>query len=192
MLEHVECAEMPEYRRTRVEGGTYFFTVVTHRRQPVLILAGSLDAMKDVFRNVVQKRPFRVDAWVVLPDHLHCIWTMPEGDSDYPVRWAMVKKELTKQLGWSVGVDIAPSPSRQRRREGTLWQRRYWEHQIRDEKDYRAHVDYIHFNPVKHGLAKAPGDWTRSSFEGWVTRGAYEEHWGSDGAVVFPEGFAGE
>jgi putative transposase len=104
----------------------------------------------------------------------------------------LVKKELTKRLGPYTGAGTAPSPSRQRHREGTLWQRRFWEHQIRDEQDYRAHVEYIHFNPVKHGLATRPGDWHCSSFKRWVARGLYEEDWGGDGAVVFPEGVAGE
>ena len=117
---------------------------------------------------------------------------MPEGDSDYSLRWAMVKKELTKRLGPSFAPGIAPGPSRQRRREGTLWQRRFWEHQARDDQDYRAHVEYIHFNPVKHGLAKAPTDWSCSSFMRWVARGVYEEDWGSSRTVAFPEGFAGE
>jgi putative transposase len=155
---------MPEYRRARIEGATYFFTVVTHRRRPVLCLPESLDAMKDVVRKVAETRPFQIDAWVVLPDHLHCVWTMPEGDCNYS----------------------------ERHREGTLWQRRFWEHQIRDEQDYCAHVEYIHFNPVKHGLATRPGDWHSSSFKRWVARGLYEEDWGGDGAIVFPEGVAGE
>jgi len=192
MSEHVKCAAMPQYRRAKAEGATYFFTVVTHRRRPVLCLPESLDAMKDVVRKVAQTRPFQIDAWVVLPDHLHCVWAMPEGDSDYSVRWALVKKELTKRLGPCIGPDTTPSLSRQRHREGVLWQRRFWEHQIRDEHDYRAHVEYIHFNPVKHGLATRPRDWRCSSFKDWVSRGVYEEDWGGDGGVVIPEGFAGE
>jgi putative transposase len=183
---------MPQYRRAKAEGATYFFTVVTHRRQPVLCLPETLDAMEAVFRDVAARRPFRVDAWVVLPDHMHCVWTMPDGDSDYSVRWSIFKKEMTKRLSASLVTEIAASPSRQRRREGTLWQRRFWEHQIRDESDYRAHVEYIHFNPVKHGLARAPADWPCSSFMRWVTQGAYEDDWGGSNAVVFPEGFVAE
>jgi putative transposase len=183
---------MPEYRRAKIEGATYFFTVVTYQRQPVLCLPESIDAMRDVIRNVAQRHPFQSDAWVVLPDHLHFVWTLPEGDSNYSMRWAMVKKELTKRLSPSIGADTAPSRSRQRHREGTLWQRRFWEHQIRDEQEYRAHVDYIHFNPVKHSLVGSPKEWRCSSFHRWVARGAYEEDWGCDGEVVFPGGFAGE
>jgi len=183
---------MPQYRRAKAEGAAYFFTVVTHRRQPVLCLPQTLGTMRAVFRDVAQRRPFRADAWVVLPDHLHCVWTMPPGDSDYSVRWSMFKKEMTKRLGPSLAANVAPSSSRQRRREGTLWQRRFWEHQIRDERDYRAHVEYIHFNPVKHGLVAAPSDWRYSSLMRWVARGVYEEDWGGDGKIAFPQGFAGE
>jgi len=183
---------MPEYRRTRAKGATYFFTVVTYWRQPVLCLPESLDAMKDVMRNVAERYPFQTDAWVVLPDHLHFVWTLPEGDSNYSMRWAVVKKELTKRLSSSIRADGAPSRSRQRRREGMLWQRRFWEHRIRDEQDYRTHMDYIHFNPVKHGLAASPKDWRCSSFRRWVARGAYEEDWGCDGAVAFPDHVGGE
>ena len=183
---------MPEYRRARIEGATYFFTVVTYRRQPILCLPESLNAIRDVIGNVAQRHPFQADARVVLPDHMHFVWTMPEGDSNYSVRCSMVKKELTKRLSASIGTDTAQSRSRQRHREGTLWQRRFWEHQIRDEQDYRAHVDYIHFNPVKHGLVGSPKDWLCSSFNRWVSLGAYEEDWGCGGVVVFPEGVGGE
>lgn len=192
MSEHVKCAATPQYRRAKAEGATYCFTVVAHRRRPVLCLPESLDAVKYVFRNVAQGRPFRVDAWVVLPDHLHCVWAMPEGDSDYSVRWSLVKKELTKRLGPYIGPDTTPSLSRQRNREGTLWQRRFWEHQIRDEHGYRAHVESIHFNPAKHGLATRPRDWRCSSFKDWVSRGVYEKDRGGDGAVVFSEGIVVE
>jgi putative transposase len=183
---------MPEYRRTRIEGATYFFTVVTFRRQPILCLPESLDAMRDVITDVAQRHPFQADAWVVLPDHMHFVWTLPEGDSNYSVRWAIVKKELTKRLSSSIGTDNARTQSRQHHREGTVWQRRFWEHQIRDEQDFRAHVDYIHFNPVKHGLVGSPNEWRCSSFHGWVAQGAYEEDWGGDGGVMFPEDVGGE
>ncbi len=183
---------MPDYRRTRIEGATYFFTVVTYRRQPVLCLPESLDAMKDIMSMLAERYPFRTDAWVVLPDHLHFVWTLPEGDSAYSVRWAMFKKEMTKRLSSSVRTDAAPSCSRQRHREGTVWQRRLWEHQIRDEQDYRTHMAYVHFNPVKHGLAGSPKDWRCSSFHRWVVLGAYEEDWRCDGVVVFPDGVGGE
>ena len=184
---------MPEYRRTRVKGATYFFTVVTYQRRPVLCLPESLDAMTDVISNVAERHPFHTDAWVVLPDHMHFVWTLPEGDSNYSLRWAVVKKEVTKQLGPSMmDADTARSQSRRRHREGTLWQRRFWEHQIRDEQDYQTHVDYIHFNPVKHGLTGSPKGWRCSSFHRWVALGAYEKDWGCDGAVVFPDGVGGE
>jgi len=178
---------VPEYRRSRAEGATYFFTVVTYRRQSILCLAKSLEALRDVFKNTAERRPFQVDAWVVLPDHLHFIWSLPEGDSDYSTRWAIIKKELTKRLRTLVDADVVSTRSRVRHREGLVWQRRFWEHQIRDERDYRAHVDYIHFNPVKHGCVRTPKDWPFSSFPEWVARGAYKESWGGDGSVELPD-----
>jgi putative transposase len=139
--------------------------------------------MRGVFGNVADRLPFQTDAWVILPDHMHVVWTLPEGDSDYSTRWAIVKKELTKQLRSLVDTDAASTSSRVLHRDGTVWQRRFWEHQIRDEPDYRVHLDYIHFNPVKHGLVEIPKDWQCSSFHKWVALGAYEEEWGSDGAI---------
>jgi len=140
--------------------------------------------MRKVFRAVADRLPFETDAWVILPDHMHAVWTLPEGDSDYSTRWAMVKKEMAKHLRSLVEANQVTSGSRMRHRDGTIWQRRFWEHQIRDEPDYRAHLDYIHFNSVKHGLAGAPKDWQYSSFRNWVALGAYDENWGSDGAIT--------
>jgi putative transposase len=148
--------------------------------------------MRGVFRDVADRRPFQTDAWVILPDHMHVVWTLPEGDSDYSTRWAIVKKELTKHLRSLVDTDSASTSSRVRRRDGAVWQRRFWEHQIRDEADYRTHLDYIHFNPVKHGLAANPRDWRYSSFRKWVALGAYEENWGSEGTVELPQNIGQE
>ena len=148
--------------------------------------------MRGVFRDVADRRPFQTDAWVILPDHMHVVWTLPEGDSDYSSRWAIVKKELTKHLRSLVDTNPASTSSRVRHRDGAVWQRRFWEHQIRDEPDYRTHLDYIHFNPVKHGFAANPKDWQYSSFRKLVALGAYEEEWGSDGNVRFPQAIGGE
>lgn len=183
---------MPEYRRLRTKGASYFFTVVTHQRQPILCLPKSLEAMRGVFRDVADRRPFQTDAWVILPDHMHVVWTLPEGDSDYSSRWAIVKKELTKHLRSVVDTNPASTSSRVRHRDGAVWQRRFWEHQIRDERDCRAHLDYIHFNPVKHGLARTPKDWQCSSFHKCVAQGTYEEDWGSDGTVELPQSIGQE
>ena len=148
--------------------------------------------MRGVFGNVADRLPFQTDAWVILPDHMHVVWTLPEGDSDYSSRWAIVKKELTKHLRSLVDTNPASTSSRVRHRDGAVWQRRFWEHQIRDEPDYRTHLDYIHFNPVKHGFAANPKDWQYSSFRKLVALGAYEEEWGSDGNVRFPQAIGGE
>ena len=183
---------MPEYRRIRTKGATYFFTVVAYQRQRILCLRKSLEAMQRVFADVASRLPFRTDAWVILPDHMHVVWTLPEGDSDYSTRWDILKKDLTKDLRCLADADAASTTSRVRHRDGTVWQRRFWEHQIRDEPDYRTHLDYIHFNPVKHGFTASPKDWQHSSFHKWVARGAYEEDWGSDGDVRFPQAVGGE
>jgi putative transposase len=154
------------YHRLRIAGATWFFTVVTHRRQVVLCQKEILSILSNVLREERQRHPFSVPAMVVLPDHLHCLWTLPEGESDFPLRWRRIKAETARR----VAADGGPRP---------LWQARYWEHLIRDETDFARHVDYIHFNPVKHGLARHPADWPHSSFARWVARGAYPADWGS-------------
>jgi putative transposase len=183
---------MPEYRRIRTEGATCFFTVVTYQRQRILCHPKSLKAIKGGFADVASRLPFQTDAWVILPDHIHAVWTLPEGDSDYSTRWAIIKKDLSKHLRSLVNADAALTRSRMSHRDSTVWQRRFWEHQIRDEPDHRTHLDYIHFNPVKHGLAANPKDWPHSSFRKLAALGAYEEDWGSDGNVRFPQTIGGE
>ena len=169
---------MPEYRRTNLSGGSYFFTVNTLERQPLLI--------KDPFRlalhqGVVLARrayPFTIDAWVLLPDHLHCIWTLPPGDSAFSKRWAIIKRHVTQQCNLGAGSVVSRSSSRQKRHEGGLWQRRFWEHVIRDEADLRMHIDYIHWNPVKHGHVKQVKEWAFSTFHRYVALGIYPLDWG--------------
>ena len=173
---------MPDYRRNRVAGGTFFFTVNVMDRRSGL-LADEIESLRDAVRRVRVASPFHIDAWVVLPDHMHCIWTLPEGDEDFPGRWRAIKTLFSKRV-----------PAVERRRETTarrgergVWQRRYWEHTIRDERDYAVHMDYVHFNPVKHGLVTAPGDWPYSSFRTCVARGVYAADWvGRD--VSLPDG----
>ncbi len=167
---------MPEYRRNRVPGATYFFTVnLLDRRSDLLVT--HIDPLREAVRKVRRRSPFHIDAWVVLPDHMHCLWTLPEGDSDFPRRWWAMKVAFSKSL-----PDAEQrSPVMLRRGERGIWQRRYWEHTIRDERDYAAHMDYIHFNPVKHGLVERPGDWPFSSFRRCVAAGLYPLDWlGSD------------
>jgi len=181
---------MPNYVRARW-GRTYFFTVVAHNRQRILCNPENVTALRNAFKTVMQKRLFEMDAVVVLPDHMHCIWTLPEGDSDYSARWSIVKRTFTQCVNETVRM-AHPTVSRVKRREGSVWQRRFWEHQIRDELDYRMHCDYIHYNPVKHGLTCAPKDWLHSSFKKFVSAGYYEDGWGQGSDIVFDDGIGQE
>ena len=158
-----------EYRRVRVGGGCYFFTVVTHRRLPLLRNAAVRRHLGDALRRTAGEYPFRVDGIVLLPDHLHCLWTLPENDSDFPLRWRLIKRRTTMAAG-----------------HGNLWQPRFWEHLIRDDRDFRNHLEYIHYNPVKHGHVGTPKDWPWSSFHRYVREGVYEPDWGST-APELPE-----
>jgi putative transposase len=116
-----------------------------------------------------------------LPDHLHCIWTLPDGDRDYPLRWNLIKTRFTRHC--PEHLKTTPSETRIRKREQAIWQRRYWEHQLRGERDFERHVDYIHWNPVKHGLATRPVEWPHSSFHRFVQQGLLPEDWGGDGVA---------
>ncbi|PRY66321.1 putative transposase [Vreelandella songnenensis] len=156
---------MATHRRAHVPGGTYFFTVVTYARQPLLADHLNINALGRALRRVREERPFVMDAFVLLPDHLHCLWTLPEGDTDYSSRWRDIKKYASKEFLLPPGTQ-------------TAWQRGFWEHVIRDENDWQQHMDYIHYNPVKHGWAKAPSDWQWSSFHQCVEKGWYDKEWG--------------
>ena len=182
---------MSEYRRARVPGGTYFFTVVTYRRQGFLTAPESREALRDAIADVRKVLPFSVDAWVLLPDHLHCIWTLPEGDQDFSKRWGMIKAGFSKRVKNHLHHESWMTASKRKHRESTLWQRRFWEHVIRDETDYRAHVDYVHFNPVKHGLTKRVCDWPFSTFHRYLERGVYTADWGG-GEIAGLDGEVGE
>ena len=166
---------MPDYRRNRVSGGTYFFTVSLRDRQSDLLVA-NIDALRSSVRKVRTRAPFHIDAWVVLPDHMHCLWTLPEGDTDYPGRWQAIKKHFSK----TIPADEPRSAVMVRRGERGIWQRRYWEHTIRDDQDYAAHMDYIHFNPVKHGLVLHAAEWPFSSLHRCVRQGLYPSAWKGD------------
>ena len=159
---------MSEYKRAFQSGGCYFFTVVTQDRRPWLTEEHAIDRLRKAFRHVMKDRPFTIEAIVILPDHLHCIWQLPEGDNDFPERWRQIKRFVSIGLKSPLNV----------RKEKALWQRRYWEHLLRNEEDWRHHMDYIHYNPVKHGYAHRPVDWPHSSFRQAVTRGWYGTSWG--------------
>jgi putative transposase len=159
-------------------GATYFFTVVTHQRQAILNKPESRTILRQVIDEVRKQHPFAIDAWVLLPDHLHCMWTLPKGDADYSKRWGIIKARFTKQAKHLFECDEQLSNSRQQHRESAVWQRRFWEHQIRDEVDYQRHMDYIHFNPVKHGLVKEVNAWPYSTFHRYVRKEIYAKDWG--------------
>ncbi|MEL1265257.1 REP-associated tyrosine transposase [Pseudoxanthomonas putridarboris] len=164
---------MRTYIRTRSAGGTYFFTVNLAERKARLLTEHIIE-LREAFRRTRRDHPFLLDAIVVLPDHLHCLWTMPDGDDDYPTRWRLIKSRFSRGIAHGEWV----SNSRRRKGERGIWQRRYWEHLIRDDHDYRVHADYIHYNPVKHGHAASPADWPYSTFHRWLDRGTYPPGWG--------------
>jgi putative transposase len=174
---------MPDYRRNRVLGGTYFFTVNLLSRNSRL-LTTHIDALRKAVGVTQQRLPFHIDAWVVLPEHMHCVWTLPAGEDDYATRWKIIKIEFAKQIPKMESL----SPVRRKKGERALWQRRYWEHTIRDERDYAAHVDYVYINPLKHGLVARVVDWPYSSFHRDVRRGLYPADW----AGVVAEMLTGE
>ena len=175
---------MPDYRRNFLPGGSYFFTVNLLERRRRL-LTDNIDLLRGSVRRVRRLYPFRIEAWVVLPDHLHCVWTLPPGDGDFAVRWRLIKLLFSKGLPREERL----SAVRQRRNERGIWQRRYWEHTLRDEKDFQAHVDYVHINPVKHGLVKRVADWPYSTFHRYVKTGVLSVNWaGGDEKAVAASG----
>lgn len=167
---------MPRYLRPRTAGGTFFFTVVRFERRKILTLDISRQILSNAISEVQRQYPFSIDAWVLLPDHLHTIWTLPDGDMDYSKRWGLIKAKFSKEGKALFHSEQSANPSRIKRRETNIWQRRFWEHTIRDDGDYSRHVDYIHYNPVKHGLVKSVTDWPYSSFHRFVKEGFYPEH----------------
>lgn len=168
---------MPNYRRAHVAGGTYFFTLVTHRRRPLFADHLAIELLGDCFREAIDRWPFEMKAVVLLPDHLHAIWSLPSGDEAYPTRWSWIKKEFTQRWLDYSGNESEISDARQRERRRGVWQPRYWEHTLQDEDDFERHFDYIHFNPVKHGYVRCPFEWPHSSFHRWVKEGVYPWHW---------------
>ena len=157
------------YRRSRVPGGCYFFTVVTADRAPIFQSPVAVSCLRASFRAVLPRHPFSIDAMVVLPDHVHCIWTLPNEDDDYSRRWRLIKTAFTKHFQ---GLPEVTAQVRQ-----SVWQKRFWEHTIRDERDFARHVDYIHFNPVKHGWVSRVADWPYSSFHRYVRDGVLPADW---------------
>ena len=175
---------MPNYRRLWQPGGTWSFTVnLADRRQSLLV--DRIAALMGAIRLVKRWRPFRLDALVVLPDHLHAIWTLPDGDTDFATRWRLIKTHFVKTLP----VTEIRRPVQVARGERGVWQRRYWEHLIRDDEDYRRHVDYCYFNPVKHGLVERVHQWPHSTYHRDVRAGLFARDYDvkRDGRGVFGE-----
>ena len=173
------------YRRARVAGATYFFTVTLADRKSALLTA-HVDRLRESVRLVRSRHPFEIAAMVILPDHLHALWVLPPNDADFATRWALIKAGFSRGLPASEQV----SKSRVRKGERGIWQRRYWEHLIRDDEDYARHVDYIHYNPVKHGHAMRAADWPHSSIHRYITAGTLPADWASglqDGVSGFGE-----
>ena len=165
------------YRRANTPGATYFFTVVTYRRRRFLCDADVRVALREAISQVRSRYPFRIDAWVLLPDHVHTIWTLPPDDARFALRWQQIKRLVTLRCGERLHQTAWMNESKTRHRESTLWQRRYWEHQIRNELDFERHMDYLHYNPVKHGLVKQVNDWPYSSFHRYLEAGMYPTDW---------------
>ncbi len=163
---------MTNYRRNFIAGGSYFFTVTLADRSSRLLVE-KVDLLKEAIRGVKSEKPFETVAMVVMPDHLHCIWTLPPDDADYPTRWKMIKAHFSR----SIPKEEKRSESRMSKGERGIWQRRFWEHTIRDEVDYQRHMDYIHFNPVKHGYVSHVIDWPYSTFHRFVREGLYSADW---------------
>ncbi len=169
---------MTTYRRNFVQGGCFFFTVNLAERR-LRLLTDHIDLLREAVRSARRRHPFAIEGIVVLPDHLHAILTLPEGDADFAVRWRLIKATFSRRLPRGERI----SASRARKGERGIWQRRYWEHTLRDDGDFARHMDYIHINPVKHGHVTRVSDWPHSSFHRLVRRGVYPADWAGDAAA---------
>lgn len=165
---------MSNYIRSQVAGGTYFFTLTLAQRNTNLITA-NIELLRLAYQRANTLHPFTTIAICILPDHIHAIWKMPQDDGDYALRWRMIKSQFSRNFS----ANQQRSNSKIKHREKGIWQRRYWEHQIRDDIDLQRHVDYVHFNPVKHGLVNQVKDWPHSTFHRYVKEGVYAENWGN-------------
>ncbi|MCU0833898.1 MAG: transposase [Chromatiaceae bacterium] len=175
---------MTDYRRLKTPGATWFFTVNLAQRRGSRLLVDQIDGLRGAIRKVKTAHPFAIDAIVVLPDHLHCLWTLPDDDGDHATRWGLIKAEFSRDLARRERI----SDSRRKRGERGIWQRRFWEHLNRDDRDYQRHIDYIHWNPVKHGWTQRVADWPYSSFHAYVRRGFYPPDWDEEPVESIEEG----
>ncbi len=169
---------MSNYRRARTPGGIYFFTVVTHHRKPRFTNDRARCCLQRAIKEVKSRRPFEIEGICLLPDHIHTIWKLPGSDCDYSQRWNEIKGICAKLLQEDACDGDHQSSTRGPKGEASFWQRRFWEHAIRSQADYRNHLDYLHFNPVKHGLVRSVVEWPWSSFHRYVREGTYPVDWG--------------
>jgi putative transposase len=169
---------MPEYRRAYLPGGTFFLTLVTYHRTPLFSEPENISRLRSCVAKTRTEMPFELTGAVVLPDHIHFLWTLPPDDSDYSQRVSRMKILFTRSLRGRRSLPENVSASRRKHRESDVWQRRFWEHSIRDEADMERHLDYIHYNPVKHRLVSCPHLWEYSSFHKWVEKDGYKNDWG--------------
>ena len=177
---------MPNYRRIYIDGGTYFFTVDTYKRKTLLTRPKARGTLRQAWKEIQALHPFDVIALCLLPDHIHCIWTLPEDDSNFSVRWNDIKGVFSKRYKKTDEYRHEKNEVRARRQEATIWQRRFWDHVIRDEEDFQNHINYIHYNPVKHGYVTKPSDWKYSTIHRYIREGLVEPDWGnSDGHDLY-------
>jgi putative transposase len=168
---------MPNYRRWKFEGAQYFLTVVTHEHRPIFAEGWARQLLRKAVGGVRAIRPFEMTAVVLLPDHFHMVWQLPDGDSDFSTRMGGVKYAFTRAYLAAGGQEGAPTRGRERHRNRGVWQKRFHEHWIRDDRDFARHFDYVHYNPVKHGYVDSPAKWPWSSFHRYVRLGLYDPDW---------------
>lgn len=169
---------MPEYRRAQVPGGTFFITIVTYQRSKIFINPRARELLHQAWLDVEKRFPFITVAICLLPDHIHALITLPEGNSNFSIRIREIKRFFTKAYLAEIGSSKPRNQSRIKKDEATVWQRRFFEHTIRDGRDLETHINYIHYNPVKHGLVDNMEEWKWSSFHRYVKNGFYPENWG--------------
>ena len=164
---------MPNYVRAKFEGGYYFFTVVAYHRAKLFSTELARSCLKQAIHKTQERLAYESVAFCLLPEHLHCVWKLPEGDANFSKRWSSIKGHFSREYLRSGGQQGQVPASRKRKGEACIWQRRFWEHRIRDEKDLQRHVDYIYYNPVKHGLVQQVEDWPWSTYHRFVKKGFY-------------------
>jgi putative transposase len=176
---------MSRYRRAKIDGGLFFFTLTLADRSSNLLVR-QIERLRRAYKTTQRRLPFETIAICILPDHLHAVWSLPDGDVDFSARWSLFKSDFSRGLS----AAQSRSASKIKKREKGIWQRRYWEHAIRSESDLERHVDYVHYNPVKHGLVSRVVDWPHSSFHHYVERGLLPADWG--GVMMDTDGRFGE